>query len=162
MCSNKKIDIPPETEDRPHTPYEKQLLKNREWRAKNKEKTNKYRRAYYQKNKETIKEASRIYMKNFYDNNPDARLAHNDYVTAKRQKDNDKITTEEKEIKDEIRQTKKHIRDLMKQVAYTKSVMQHQVNLEEEIAKQQDKLNKFKQDGKLVSNCGDTPLKVNI
>ena len=149
---NTKLDIPEATTERPHTAYEKQILRNREYRAKNKEKTNKYRAKYYQQNKEQIKEVSRVYMKKYYEDNPHKRIEHNDYMTAQRHGDNDKTTGEcETEDKEAIRQTKKNLRAMMKQVAYANAVIQNQAILQAEIAEAEATLNQYKSCGKILS-----------
>jgi len=150
--TNTKLDIPEATEERPHTAYEKQILRNREYRANNKEKTNKYRAKYYQKNKEVIKEVSRVYMKKYYTENPHKRIEHNDYVKSKRNGELEKISNNaDQQEKEEIRQTKKNLRAMMKQVAYANAVIENQAVLQAQIAEAEATLNKHKSSGKIVA-----------
>jgi hypothetical protein len=132
-----KLDIPPETEDTPHTPYQKQILRMREYRAKNKEKLNKYRATYYQNNREEIREYSRDFMKKYYDENPEKRIAHNDYIRTHRKK----LTDEEKAEKEAVKQAKKELRQMVRAVAYNKKIMEQTKHLENEIASKEELIN---------------------
>ncbi len=129
-----KLDIPPETEDKPHTPYQKQILRMREYRAKNKEKLNKYRATYYQNNREEIREYSRDFMKKYYDENPEKRIAHNDYIRTHRKN----LTDEEKAEKEAVKQAKKELRQMVRAVAYNKKIMEQTEHLENEIASKEE------------------------
>ena len=64
----------------------KQLARERSriWRQNNRQKNTDYRRNYYQKNIEQLREYSNTYMKDYYAKNDDKRLLHNQRVLATR------------------------------------------------------------------------------
>tara|TARA_B110000285_G_scaffold202437_1_gene237766 strand:+ start:338 stop:772 length:435 start_codon:yes stop_codon:yes gene_type:complete len=124
------VEIREPTEENPLTPYEKQILRMREYRKANKDKVNKYRRQFYKENKDTIRAYSKEYMNDYYDKNPDKRIKHNDYM---RERARDKVkseTDEEKTKKIEIRNAKKSLRLLLKEQAYNNSVIQSNNDIE--------------------------------
>ena len=124
------VEIREPTEENPLTPYEKQILRMREYRKANKDKVNKYRRQFYKENKDTIRAYSKEYMNDYYEKNPDKRIKHNDYM---RERARDKVkseTDEEKSKKIEIRNAKKSLRLLLKEQAYNNSVIQSNNDIE--------------------------------
>jgi len=129
-----KLVIREPTEEEPHTPYEKQILRNREYRANNKEKLNKYRATYYKNNKEELREFSRDYMKKYYKENPEKRLAHNDYTRTHRKE----LTEEEKASKEDVKKSKKELRQMLKAVAYNKQIIEQTQQLENQIAEHEE------------------------
>ena len=122
-----KLVIREPTEENPLTQYEKQILRNREYRANNKDKLNKYRATYYKNNKEELREFSRDYMKKYYKENPEKRLAHNDYQR-----------THKKELTEEEKKSKKELRQMIKAVAYNKKIIEQTQQLENQIAEHEE------------------------
>jgi len=138
MATNKKkdkIDIPDEeTLGREHTPYEKRILKMREYRQKHKAELSKYRCEYYVNNRENIREYSRRYMKERLDNNPELRKKHNEICKENyRVKEKKEPTQEELEKKALIKENKKKLRRLLKQQAYKEQAINEREQLENDI-----------------------------
>lgn len=75
----------------------KQLCRERSktWRENNKVKNNEYKRDYYAKNGDKMRAYSKVYMKNYLDENPEKRLEHN----AKCRATNPIVSDEEKLVK---------------------------------------------------------------
>jgi len=124
------VEIREPTEENPLTPYEKQILRMRDYRKANKDKVNKYRRQFYKENKDTIRAYSKEYMNNYYEKNPEKRIMHNDYMRERARNKVKSETDEEKTKKIQIRNAKKNLRLLLKEQAYNNSVIQSNNDIE--------------------------------
>jgi len=136
------IEIRTPTEDNPLTPYEKKILKNREWRANNKQHIAKYRQTYYQDNKEQIKEYAKNFMREHYAKHPEIRKAHNEQQKQKK-KQNNALTEDEIAKRNSIKETKKKIRKMVSEVAYNNGLIQSNMELEKQIKEHQEYINSF-------------------
>jgi len=136
MATNKRERIIIEDEDvlgRPHTPYEKRILKMREYRAKNKEKIKNYRLEYYKNNRDTLREYSRKYMKERFDNDPILRQKQNEICKQNYRLKDTQPTIEEIEKKAQIKENKKQLRRLLKQQALNEQAIKEREQLENDI-----------------------------
>ncbi len=135
-----------ETLGREHTPYEKRILRMREYREKNKEKIKKYRTEYYKKNCDAIREYSRKYMKERLDNDPILRQTHNQNCKEKYKQSIKKEPTEEElESKKTIKENKKKLRQLMKQQAFNEKAIKDGKNIQNDIDELKHFLENIKQ-----------------
>ena len=78
------------------------------WRENNKVRNNAYKRGYYIKNADKMRAYSKVYMKNYLDDNPEKRLKHN----AKCRATNPIVSDEEKLVKKAervVKRTKKEV-----------------------------------------------------
>lgn len=137
MATNKRERIHIEDEatlGREHTPYEKRILKMREYRANNKEKIKNYRLEYYQKNRDTMREYSKKYMKERFDNDPILRQKQNEVCKENyRLRETKEPTYEEMQKKEQIKETKKKLRRLLKQQAFNEQALNEREQLENDI-----------------------------
>ncbi len=136
MATNKRERIIIEDEatlGREHTPYEKRVLRMRDYRAKNKEKIKNYRLEYYKNNRDTLREYSRKYMKERFDNDPILRQKQNEICKQNYRLKDTQPTIEEIEKKAEIKENKKQLRRLLKQQALNEQAIKEREQLENNI-----------------------------
>ena len=142
MATNKRERIniqDEETLGRPHTAYEKRILRMREYRLTNKENIKKYRTEYYKNNCDAMREYSRKYMKERLDNDPSLREKHNESCKKKyNQSIKKEPTKEELEAKKKIKESKKKLRTLMKQQLYNEQVLKDRNNIQNNIDELKD------------------------
>ncbi len=136
MATNKRERIIIEDEatlGREHTPYEKRVLRMRDYRAKNKEKIKNYRLEYYKNNRDTLREYSRKYMKERFDNDPILRQKQNEICKQNYRLKDTQPTIEEIEKKAENKENKKQLRRLLKQQALNEQAIKEREQLENNI-----------------------------
>ncbi len=139
--NNKRVKLEIQDEEtlgRKHTPYEKHILRMREYRQNNKNKISKYRTEYYKNNRENIREYSRVYMKEKLDSSPEKRKKHNELTTAYRHQKKAEITQEQYEQNELLKQQKKQLRMLTREQSYNEKVIQDSIDLTEKIKETQE------------------------